>query len=359
MRIYAEIENSDIESSAFVIIDKTAFGFSTFDIRLSTLDTRQSTINTQLIDRIVSDAKKERTMSIYLRAPNIIETSNQQLATSKRIQYPEATRIINLQQTEEEILSQMKQKGRYNIKVAQKNGVEVHESKDVDAFYELVQSTSKRDKFTSLPKNHYRKFLNDLDGSFMFLAYSTGSAAEVHEPPLRNHRRNDQQRNDQNNAASRYKHNQNCSKNKIYSGEAISLRRHCENISSSVDNSIVAEPYKKPIAGLMGVIWNGTGIYYYGASSYEYRALMAPYALQWGAIKYCKTQGCSKYDLFGIAPLSHRERGVGGRGKDHPWSGVSSFKEKFGGDVIEYPEEKMIVMKPVVNWLIGMKRRMF
>jgi len=83
------------------------------------------------------------------------------------------------------------------------------------------------------------------------------------------------------------------------------------------------------------VIWNGTGVYYYGASSYEDRALMAPYLLQWEAMKICKAEGCTKYDLLGI---SHPDT------KKDPWEGISDFKRKFGGEVITYPPEQVLML---------------
>ena len=108
------------------------------------------------------------------------------------------------------------------------------------------------------------------------------------------------------------------------------------------------ESTKKPIAGLLGVRWEWKGIYYYGASDRAHRALMAPYALQWAAIKLCKEQGCTAYDLFGIAPPDQPH---------HPWAGISDFKEKFGGTVILYPSEQQIVLRPWKHRIVKMKRK--
>lgn len=105
-----------------------------------------------------------------------------------------------------------------------------------------------------------------------------------------------------------------------------------------------------PIGGLMGVIWNGTGVYYYGGSDHEHRALMAPYAMQWTAMQFCKLQGCHSYDLFGIAPSD---------AVDHPWSGVTDFKRKFGGTVITYPPEQQIILRPWTTKALALKRKLF
>jgi len=284
VRIYAIQDEEGICASALAQIDRTSFGLSTWEIpRGPLLDIRHSTFDIQLLNHIIADAKKSNCFAFYFSPTSDIETSNQQLVTSKRHIVPEATRIIKLGQTEEEILKQMKQKGRYNIRVAEKHGVEVIKSEDVDTFYELIEETAKRDKFKPLPKSHYKAFVGSLDGSFLLLA---------------NH-----------------------------------------------------PQQKKPIAGLLGVVWGEKGIYYYGASSYTHRACMAPYLLQWEAMRFCKEEKCTSYDLFGIAPLNAPT--------NHPWKGVTEFKEKFGGEVITYPEEKMIVLKPVVNFVLQTKRKFF
>ena len=120
----------------------------------------------------------------------------------------------------------------------------------------------------------------------------------------------------------------------------------------------------------MGVCCGKTGIYYYGASDYAYRVTMAPYLLQWEAMKRCKEKGCTTYDLLGIVPPlplsltlspTSAKDSAGRRGEmenDHPWAGVSAFKEKFGGRVIEYPHEREVVLKPLLKKLFAMKRRL-
>src|SRR3989339_246448 len=74
---------------------------------------------------------------------------------------PDQTRIIDLTKSEGEILAQMKQKGRYNIKVAQKHGVTVKKTDDIDAFYKLYKEMSQRQKI-SFRENHYFKELFDI-----------------------------------------------------------------------------------------------------------------------------------------------------------------------------------------------------
>ena len=131
-------------------------------------------------------------------------------------------------------------------------------------------------------------------------------------------------------------------------------KTHYETFLRSVDGSFLllarAPGKQEPIAGLLGVLWNSGGIYYYGASNYAHRASMAPYLLQWETMKFCKARGCRTYDLLGIAPA--------GAPEDHPWAGISSFKEKFGGQVVPYPPEQQIILRPIAHYLLHLKRRL-
>ena len=58
---------------------------------------------------------------------------------------PRRTIVIDLQPNEEQILASMKQKTRYNIRLAQRHGVLVRPSADFDGFYRMMQTTAQRD----------------------------------------------------------------------------------------------------------------------------------------------------------------------------------------------------------------------
>lgn len=60
---------------------------------------------------------------------------------------PRRTLVVSLEGTEEELLARMKQKTRYNVRLALKKDVVVHPWTDVDAFHEMMQVTSQRDRF--------------------------------------------------------------------------------------------------------------------------------------------------------------------------------------------------------------------
>jgi lipid II:glycine glycyltransferase (peptidoglycan interpeptide bridge formation enzyme) len=60
---------------------------------------------------------------------------------------PRRTLIVDLSGSEEEVLSRMHQKTRYNIRLASRKGVEVQSWADAAAFGKMVQETAARDSF--------------------------------------------------------------------------------------------------------------------------------------------------------------------------------------------------------------------
>jgi lipid II:glycine glycyltransferase (peptidoglycan interpeptide bridge formation enzyme) len=70
---------------------------------------------------------------------------------------PPRTLLVNLRGDEEQLLARMKQKTRYNIRLALKKGVIVRSSGDLELFYRLMQATGERDKFGVHHPDYYRK----------------------------------------------------------------------------------------------------------------------------------------------------------------------------------------------------------
>ena len=69
---------------------------------------------------------------------------------------PRRTIVISLEGTEEDWLARMKQKTRYNIRLAEKKEVQIALSDDLDAFNQLMQTTGARDEFGVHPGSYYR-----------------------------------------------------------------------------------------------------------------------------------------------------------------------------------------------------------
>lgn len=85
------------------------------------------------------------------------------------------TAIIDLNLSLDDILSKMKPKGRYNIKLAEKKWVIVHEvektRENVEIFYNLMLETTSRDNFNWNSLDYYLSFLNGIKESKLFIAY--------------------------------------------------------------------------------------------------------------------------------------------------------------------------------------------
>lgn len=84
---------------------------------------------------------------------------------------PRATLMLDLTQPEEEILSGMHQKTRYNINLAGKKNLEIKNNKDVKIFYKLMEQTGKRDDFKLHHQEHYQNILAT-NNTFQLTAYN-------------------------------------------------------------------------------------------------------------------------------------------------------------------------------------------
>lgn len=70
---------------------------------------------------------------------------------------PPRTVVIDLRGSEEEILARMKQKTRYNIRLAEKKGVTVRPWEDIQAFHDMLLVTGGRDAFGVHTLEYYRR----------------------------------------------------------------------------------------------------------------------------------------------------------------------------------------------------------
>jgi lipid II:glycine glycyltransferase (peptidoglycan interpeptide bridge formation enzyme) len=177
---------------------------------------------------------------------------------------PARTLLVDLRGSEEDVLGRMKQKTRYNTRLALKKGVVVKASADIEEFYRLMIQTGKRDAFGVHSKEYYSQVYD------CFHPYG-----------------------------------------------------QCE--------LLFAEYQGEPLAALMVFARGKRAWYFYGASSDAHRDRMPTYLLQWEAIRWARSQGCTVYDLWGVpdAEESALEAGFMQRA-DGLW-GVYRFKRGFGG----------------------------
>jgi lipid II:glycine glycyltransferase (peptidoglycan interpeptide bridge formation enzyme) len=70
---------------------------------------------------------------------------------------PQRTLLVDLRGDEEQVLGRMRQKTRYNIRLALKKGVVVHASDDIDGFFRLIHLTGGRDQFGVHSQEYYQR----------------------------------------------------------------------------------------------------------------------------------------------------------------------------------------------------------
>lgn len=88
------------------------------------------------------------------------------------------------------------------------------------------------------------------------------------------------------------------------------------------------------LAGIM-VFAVGDGAWYlYGASSNTKRNLMATYGVQWQAIQWAKSKGCTYYDLWGIPDADESTLEAEFETRNDGLWGVYGFKRGWGGQVM-------------------------
>jgi lipid II:glycine glycyltransferase (peptidoglycan interpeptide bridge formation enzyme) len=197
--------------------------------------------------------------------------------SSDQIQFRN-TVFMDLTSSEEEILARMKQKTRYNIRLAQKKGVtlRVGTQEDFPLLYKMYAETSVRDGFVIRDENYYKTVWE------MFMS-STGEQLDPSQ-------------------VSTFK---------------------SPNIPTC--EPLIAEVNHEPIAAIFVFYFAGRAYYVYGMSRDLHRDKMPAYLLQWEAMRRAKAKGCTVYDLWG-APEVFDET-------DSLW-GVYRFKEGLGGQVV-------------------------
>lgn len=213
-----------------------------------------------LMDAIKELARKEK--AIFFRVDPLIQVESQSPISFPHFRQnihgsqPDHTLLLDLTPSEDEILKQMKPKGRYNIKLAEKKGVTIRKSTDVADFYKILAETTSRDGFHGHDQKFYQNMLDSL-----------GKNASLY------------------------------------------LAEYEGQIQGDVPRGVRGQV----IAGCLNTFYKNTATYYYGASSNEHRNVMAPYLLHWHAISEAKAKGYKTYDFFGIAPenaVNHAWAGV-------------------------------------------------
>jgi lipid II:glycine glycyltransferase (peptidoglycan interpeptide bridge formation enzyme) len=150
---------------------------------------------------------------------------------------------VDLSIAEDEILARMKQKTRYNIRLAERKGVKIRPGTEADfgLLYRMYAETSNRDGFVIREENYYQRIWK------------------------------------------------------------IFLDNQCTKpgVSLPAAQPFIAEVEGEAVAAIIPVRFTRTAWYLYGMSFDRHREKMPNYLLQWEAMRWAKRSGCQVYDLWG------------------------------------------------------------
>ena len=110
-------------------------------------------------------AKQEKSIFFKIEPEQDFKLPGHKLKKSSKQIQPAKTLILDLSKPEQKILSDMRQKTRYNIRLAQRKGIKIKSGNhdQIDAFLDLLAKTAKRDKFYIHPKDYYKKMIEVLE----------------------------------------------------------------------------------------------------------------------------------------------------------------------------------------------------
>ena|SRR3989338_9933384 len=221
---------------------------------------------------------------------------------------PQTTLLLDLTKSEDDLLKEMHPKTRYNIRLAEKKGVEIREGKNIDWFWKLNLETRERDEFKSHPKSYYEKMLA--------LPICHQLTAFYHDEPVASN---------------------------IY----IAWGGMCTYLHGASTNK-----HREAMAPYL-LHWRGIQFAKkFGNDTFDWWGI-AP-----GRIKNQESR--NKKEGTG-----NREQGTKEEicfngfcwDKNHPWSGVTRFKVGFGGSVKEYPGAVDIPLRPTAYWFYRIARK--
>ena len=98
---------------------------------------------------------------------------------------------------------------------------------------------------------------------------------------------------------------------------------------------LVSFQNEQPLAAAMVIFYGDSAFYHQGASAKT--KLPATYMLQWEMIKKAKVFGKKYYNFWGITPNNSSR---------HPWSGLTYFKQGFGGFRLDYTKPHDLPLSP-------------
>jgi peptidoglycan pentaglycine glycine transferase (the first glycine) len=165
------VDEGGLEASALVIEKKLPFNLTYLYIPRGPIVADQAIDKDKLVklllkgvrDISIQTAKRQE---IFFRFETLDKFDLENVLSVESIQ-PADTLLLDLNKLEKELLTEMHQKTRYNIRLAKKKGVEIEKIEDkseaMNIFNKLIKETSARDKFIPHTDRYYQKMLEALN----------------------------------------------------------------------------------------------------------------------------------------------------------------------------------------------------
>ena len=165
------VEEDSLETSALVIEKKLPFNLTYLYMPRGPIISNQAGNKDKVMKLLLKGVrdisiKTEKRQEVFFRFETLNKFDLENVCLVKSVQ-PADTLLLDLNKTEDELLAEMHQKTRYNIRLAKKKGVKIEKIEDkakaINIFSKLIKETSVRDKFTPHSDNYYQKILKALD----------------------------------------------------------------------------------------------------------------------------------------------------------------------------------------------------
>jgi lipid II:glycine glycyltransferase (peptidoglycan interpeptide bridge formation enzyme) len=211
---------------------------------------------------------------------------------------PRCVMILDISSSLDDVLAGCKPKWRYNIRLAEKKGVEVRSDctkDDLKRFYDILKETARRDRFLVRGFDYYEHMWEEL-------------------------------------------------------------------VVPGIAKLFLAEYEGEAVAGAISFVFGNRCCYTYGASSNNHRNVMPNHLMQWRMIEWAKESGCSWYDFRGVSQKKETESGDHLSGLNRFKEGFGAqFVEYIGEFDLPYSRSwyrAWTVGKPrVVSFLKSLRRR--
>ncbi len=152
------IENNAVVAQAQVVYKKTPLGLYALAAKGPVVKYQVESIKYKVFEALGNHLKQKNCIFFRIEPSYLVLNTLYFIHEIKDIN-PPATLVLDVTSTEAELLKNMHEKTRYNIRLAEKKGLRVTVQKNFDIFWELLQKTGQRDDFVLHSKESYQAIM--------------------------------------------------------------------------------------------------------------------------------------------------------------------------------------------------------